>query len=175
MKLLLHVCATSSANDRETNQVSLFNVVEEMHVPSFPIVIPSLTIVSLLKREKGDRTKQNLQVRFTLGRKVIADLPFEVDFQKGPRCRHNAEVRGLMIPSPGILKIGLRYKDKPMGSAWPIDVIDTGKATIEQPKGPPTAPTTRKTKKKSPGKRPPSTRSASKTNKAKTSKPSDKK
>ena len=150
MKLLLHVCATSVSNDKVSNQLSLFNVVEQMNVASFPAVIPSISIVSLLEREKGDRTKQNLAIRFTLGHNVLTNLPFEISFQEGPRCRHTAEVRGLMIPGPGILQVGLRSKDKPVGSAWSIEVIDTGEATLAKAEAPPTKPATRK---KSAGKR----------------------
>ena len=166
MKLLFHLCAISSAIDITTNQVSLFNLLEQMNVASFPVVIPSITIISSLEREKGDRTKLDLQIRFTLGRKVIAEFPFEADFQKGLRHRNTAEVRGLMIPGPGILKIGLRYKDKPMGSAWSIDVIGIGEATLEETKARPAKPATRK---KSTEKRRISARPAPKANKVKTS------
>lgn len=133
MKLIFLTCANSAVTDTATNNVSLFHVIEELQSPSFPMILPSFTIVSILQRESGDRKKTLLHYRLKLDRQTLVELPLEITFGGQKRNRATGIVNGLTIPQPGILKAELRLKNKTLGS-WSIEVSHTGqKATFIPP------------------------------------------
>ena len=178
MKLILLTCANSAVTDTATNNVSLFHVIEELQSPSFPMLLPSFTIVSILQRESGDRKKTLLHYRLKLGRKTLVELPLEIIFEGKKRHRTTGIVNGLTIPQPGILKAELRLKNRILGS-WSIEVSHTGqtasftppapvkkKITVKQAAVSPATPKTRKAGKKSTRKPKPTATATPKTRKA---------
>ena len=146
MKINCHVCANATSTDAQSNQITLFQILEQINIPLFPLVFPAFSVVTIAAREKGDRQKHRVSILLKLNNEILVDLPFEIDFQGGPRIRHTAEIRGLMIPGPGILHVELRSKNSVL-SSWPIEIVDTGHATLEKATSTPSKPTIKKKKK----------------------------
>ena len=53
MQLTLFTCAASYAVDQRTNVVSVFNVVEHIHVPTFPCMLADLHLIAMMRRAPG--------------------------------------------------------------------------------------------------------------------------
>lgn len=155
MKVILFTCVKLAVTDATTNALSLFQVMEELQTPSFPLAIPSFTIVIILERERGDRKKTLLHYRLKLGRQTLVELPLEINFLGRKRYRNHGVVHGLTIPQPGTLKAEIRLKNRTLGS-WSIEVSHTGQTAsltptipVKQAANAPTTPKTRKAGKKS--------------------------
>ena len=111
----------------------------------------------MLTRKPNEPQKYTVQIRFTLDRKKLVDLPISVDFQNGLRHRNLAQVSGLTVFKPGVLRAALRFNNKILGT-WMIEITDTGqtphitpitKQAITQQAPTPPKPKAKKAKKKS--------------------------
>ncbi len=151
MKLLFFTCAKFYSVDMATNAISVFNVLEQISSPTFPVVMPSFATVTMLAREPDEPEKQTLQIRFTLDRKKLADLAVEANFQGGLRHRSIGEYAGLTIPKPGMLQVALRFNNKTHGT-WMIEIKSSDKPSVTlaaQQAATPPKPKAKKAKKKS--------------------------
>lgn len=138
--------------DAATNVLSVIQILEQFNFPTFPRVIPQFTVVSMLTREPNEPQKNTIQIRFTLDRKKLVDLPLSVDFQTGLRHRSLGDISGLTVPKAGVLRAALRYNNKTLGT-WVIEITDTGQKpqitpVVQQPAPPPKSKA-KKAKKKS--------------------------
>jgi hypothetical protein len=88
MRVLLFACAESAAIDQGTNRVSLFNLLEEIASPVFPVVFPQLTMAAVSSREEMEPSLFTLSLRITLGGQQLVESSLSIDFQ-------GALVRGL--------------------------------------------------------------------------------
>lgn len=131
MELLLLTCAESCATDATTNRLSIFHVMEHVGAATFPVALRQLSFIALLSKTRQERQKVSLQIRFTLNKQSLADLPFELNFQDKLLARGVAEIHGLVIPGPGKLHASLHYKNKNLG-VWTIEVEHIGKPGLVQ-------------------------------------------
>lgn len=128
MKVMFFLFANAAVIDQKSNQMSLFNISEQVNASSFPVAVRQMTVVTLTSRGPGDAKKENLEIRLSLNGKKLLDLPFVADFQNSKRHRFVGEIQGLVLSSPGQLRASLRRKNRTIG-VWDIEVIDTGEPT----------------------------------------------
>jgi len=116
LRLEYFVVAESHSVDQITNRVSIFNVLEEVQSPTFPVVIPQLVAVALWHAEAED-IERDFQSTVRLRTPDGALRPFEQNFTMvGPRLRTIALVVGLEIKEPGIMEIELLLNGKHVAS-----------------------------------------------------------
>ena len=107
MKPLYMLCADGIVIDRRTNNVSLFNVVEEINSVGFPLLVNKLYAICLIHREIHDEDMTDAHFEFKLENKVLLRANTNITFQQKQRTRVVLEVSGLVIPVPGTLKVSL--------------------------------------------------------------------
>ncbi|HNY50593.1 MAG TPA: hypothetical protein PLV50_01385 [Smithella sp.] len=107
MKSIYLLCADGIVIDRRTNNVSLFNVVEEINSVGFPLLINKLYAICLMNREVHDEDMTDAHFEFKLDNKVLLKANTSINFQQKQRTRVVLEVSGLVIPVPGTLKVSL--------------------------------------------------------------------
>ncbi len=105
MQVKLFICSSSSALDARTNSISVFHILEEIHAPAYPIVIPGMSVIALLDLDDGEPIDQEIELRFYLGDQQLFAVPFQTDFQVRRKARALADLNGLVVPAPGILRI----------------------------------------------------------------------
>jgi len=130
MKLRLIACAQSHAVDQKSNNVSLFNLIEELEPQGFPAVTPPFTF--FVNVERSDRGEESAKMRLvvSLGGDVLSDGPFIVGFQGNPRARGFAEIAGIVLSKPGVLAFTLFNGTEKLGE-WPILVKPAAATQIE--------------------------------------------
>jgi len=107
MIVLLAVCAAGVSVDRFSNRLSIFNVLEQLPAPGFPIWVPELTFVVVLRREDPEESRFQTQGQVQMGDNVIAETAVTVDFEGGNTTRQILNFQGLPVPSPGDLTFRL--------------------------------------------------------------------
>jgi len=107
MKSVYMLCAEGVVVDRRTNNVSIFNMMEEINSMGFPLLINKLYAVCLINREANDEDTTEANFEFKLDNKVLLNANTSINFQNRQKTRAVLEVSGLVIPVPGILKVSL--------------------------------------------------------------------
>jgi hypothetical protein len=104
MQLITLICAEQCAIDSASNRTSIFNLLEELKVPTFPSAMYLMTIFSLWEREPTE-ADFDASVVITLNGREIFRNPLRVNFQDMLRCRAIMVLQGLVINEPGLLLV----------------------------------------------------------------------
>jgi hypothetical protein len=164
IKPVICLAAESTSVDGGTNRLSIFHVLEQVHSPAFPLLIPRVSFVTMFERDPGDPASVTYEVVFDDNGKIVHRAPFPVDFQTQMRARTLAEVGALPITGPGVFKMAILDGTNEL-CAWRIEVRQLAMGVQLQPipgsgtAAPPTPPSIspvpqqRQSKPKAPGKR----------------------
>jgi hypothetical protein len=135
MRHVWTMAAQSSAVDYETGTLSLFNLLEELHLPGAPpnaenvnLAPIAMQLVSLWQREEGDGETCFWGYRLENGRgeTLTSEEGKPVEFAKAPRSRTRYQMIMFPIKGEGIyrfLMTASRSKDGPF--------VDIGSVSIE--------------------------------------------
>lgn len=119
MEARLFLVAQSSAVDARTNSISAFNIMEEIHAATYPIVVPTMAILAMIDQGESEPDRPDVQLQISLGGQQLFQGPFQVDFQGRRKGKALAEFNGLVVPAPGVLRLSLSYNGQPF-AAWEI-------------------------------------------------------
>jgi hypothetical protein len=120
MRLLLFTCAETCVLDQLTNRSSLFNLLEEIVTPTFPVAIYSVAIFSLWERDESEPdTEARLTVK--LNTHELMQAPIALAFQGKLRCRALVTVHGLVVSEHGNLIFEVASGGSVVG-AWTVIV-----------------------------------------------------
>ena len=118
MKVIWSILCQSSAVDRDTNSLSLFNIIEEVTFPAQPpqiqpeqplperIMLANFELVTLWMRsnlEVPERGRGRLRIVLTEGQEVTFQ-EFEVDLTQYLRFRTRVRLPGFPTGGPGIYR-----------------------------------------------------------------------
>lgn len=140
MTVLLALCAGGVSVDRFSNRLSIFNVLEQLPSPSFPVWVPELTFLVVLRRENNEDVRFHTRCQVQLGENMIADNAALVDFEGTNNARLVLNFQGLPVPTPGDLIFRLLLPNHEP-AAVTIPVIRAG-GTVAEPAAAPAAPVT---------------------------------
>lgn len=141
----LFFCADSTALDVRTQTVSAFHIMEFLNAVAFPVVVPRISVAALFERDQNDPQNFELQLSAIAGEQPLFVGPFPVNFAQQMQARTVVEMNGLLLPSPGTLRMLLGDGDRLVAS-WVITVNQIGQPQAQlvfaQPP-PPAAPQNR--------------------------------
>ena len=132
----LMLCAEGVVRDRESNNISVFNILEKMQPAGFPILIQRLFVLAFLERLPTDLEDLECVARITIGEVELTTLPGRVNFQGQTLARWIIQLQGLVIPNPGVLSITLLYGEQRL-SSYNIDVRALPPSLTTSPQPPP--------------------------------------
>jgi hypothetical protein len=112
MKVQLALLAQSASVDRFSNRLSVFNLIESLESPSFPIFIPEAVFVSVLRREEGDPTVSDATLSVHAGDSVVGRANVRIDFESSLHNRQVITFQGLPILKPEDLQFRLTIPDR---------------------------------------------------------------
>jgi hypothetical protein len=143
MNLRFLTASESTAIDSRTNALSLFNVLEEILSPSFPVLIPKISIIALLERTLDEPTVlESVTLEIRMDQDLLLTTPMNIDFQGRPRIRAIVEYQGFVVHRPGALTFTVRNADEILG-IWRINAGQIGPSEAQvfaAPQGEPLAP-----------------------------------
>lgn len=124
IRSIIALCADGVVRDCETNHVSIFNIMEQIAVPGFPVFLPRFSVFNLLTREANDPSVHECELVISNNDAVIVTTPIRVDFQDKMRNRCTVVIGGLTIANPGRVTATLRSGGAQL-SSYCIEVILT--------------------------------------------------
>jgi hypothetical protein len=140
MRVQFALCAQSASVDRASNRVSIFNVIDHIPATSLPIIIPSVTFVSIFENEK-DEPATNFKGVFEakVNGQLVAKGEVPVSFVNGRLARVILSMNSIPIREHGILSFRLVIPDAATAETQ-VQIIDLSPRTA--PSAVVTPPTT---------------------------------
>lgn len=131
-KLLL--CAEGVSIDRQSNNATIFNLIEQLNFKSLPVAYPKLVIFSLFERDDGDAETWDGEMLICINGAEVANPPIPVNFQGKRRSRNILTLGGLPITQPGKMEISIYEKGNRSIEiiSYAIEITLPTKPTIEQ-------------------------------------------
>jgi len=128
---MLNVYFAIAANrvivDSITNQVSIIDLFEQLKASALPVLVPRLTLLYYVSREKDDPDTKDLSVVCKLNETEIFKVAVKVDFKGEDSTRVVLGVDGLTLTEQGLLQAFLMDQDKSLG-VLDLAVAQTSKA-----------------------------------------------
>jgi hypothetical protein len=87
--------------ERDSGQVSAFNLVESMRGESYPLAVYKMAFLSLWQRESSDPRHYRGEFSITQGELLIARQTIDIDFLDHLRHRIRVAITGFIVPLPG--------------------------------------------------------------------------
>jgi hypothetical protein len=112
----LLLCAEGVVVDQLTNNLSVFNILDELHFQTLPAILPKMVIISVLDRDQDDPAKYEARLKIDLAGLKVMEMPIEYNFQNRSRTRNMITMGGLPITSPGVMEIHLDKDDVKLAS-----------------------------------------------------------
>jgi len=101
--------------DSITNQVSIIDLFEQLKAPSFPVLVPRLTLLYYVSRDKDDPVTKDLKVVCKLSDAEIFKVDVKVDFKGEDSTRIVLGIDGLTLTQPGTFQAFLMDQDESLG------------------------------------------------------------
>lgn len=108
MRSKLALAAIGTAIDRESNNITVFSILEQINAPSFPVIMNEVSALYSLDKEAGDVDDFAVIAMIELESAQLVRTNITGSFQGKPRTRVRFNVRGLVISGPGLLRFSLR-------------------------------------------------------------------
>ena len=116
---MLNVYFAIAANrvivDSITNQVSIIDLFEQLKTSAFPVLVPKLTLLFYVSRDKGDPDTKDLAVVCKLNEAEIFKVDVKVDFKGEDSTCVVLGVDGLTLKEHGVLQAFLMDQDQSLG------------------------------------------------------------
>ena len=128
IEVKLFLCSDSAAIDARTNAVSAFQIMEQVNAPSFPIVIPRMSIIATLTRGDEDAGR-HLSLEIDCGGQQLFSGPFPINLSQ-PTARAVVELQGFVVPGPQPLHLLLKVEQETL-STWTIKMNQVGKMPMQ--------------------------------------------
>jgi len=126
-KLLFLSCSQLVSIDKITNNLSVYHIIEQLNIPSFPFIFPQIFITSLWQRSSGEENLEfELKISF-LNPDRVSITEWHADWKfTSLHHRHILNAINLSFDYPGtyIFKIFIRKKGEKEWNeqAWEIQL-----------------------------------------------------
>lgn len=101
LKIRYALCSSRVIRDADENRISVIDLLEDITVPAFPIVIPRLSLIMSLSRDPGDPEAYSGTIFLRLNDQVLLETELPIDFQGALATRATSVIGGLAFQTPG--------------------------------------------------------------------------
>jgi hypothetical protein len=111
MRVQFALCAQTASVDRATNRVSVFNVFDHLPVSSLPIVVPSVTFVSVIESEEAENNNISGAVEVEANNVPVFKVEVPINFTNNRLARVVLTFQGIPVRDTGSLTFRLTLPD----------------------------------------------------------------
>lgn len=130
MEVKLLICADSFAVDLRRGSISAFHIFEQINSPSFPVVLPRISVAVLSTRRQEEPMNIQAQLQMHLGDQQLFAGPMPINFNQRLFARNIADLQGIVIQMPGTLRVILKNGEQVL-SSWNIPVNQVGQPVVQ--------------------------------------------
>jgi hypothetical protein len=128
MKLMLFSCAEHIIVDASSNNLSLIGVLEDRISEGYPLLLPQLNVVAVVRREDGDPANVPAIVQIYFDKSKIGEASVSFDLESSATgSRVILNLQQVIIPHATTLRLVLQANGRKLAS-W--DTRFLGKPTI---------------------------------------------
>ena len=113
MKLLHAIPCRLAIVSRETNALTIVDLLERIPVVGFPLVVPEITFITIWEREANDVDEQVGLFTLLLNDQKLMQQEVKFPFRNGHWARNQMVLQVLVIPAAGKLRGVLSMKNHP--------------------------------------------------------------
>jgi hypothetical protein len=129
MKCIISFAAEGIIRDAQTNNISAFNILENLSSPGFPLFIQKIFFFSLLDKETEVENMFHFNLILKNNDNILIEVPVDSNFQEQARNRQIIEIGALPIPAPGVLHFQL-MKESIELCTYSISIQQIGEPSI---------------------------------------------
>jgi hypothetical protein len=111
MKPITIICSEGIIRDGDSNQITLYNLVEEINAISFPVFIHKFSIFLLVEKEESDPENSNIILKILNNERELFTQSIKTDFKGKKRMRTNIHLGGLAVFEVGDIIIQFNYNE----------------------------------------------------------------
>lgn len=130
MKLKYILCAELCSVDGVSNKLSVFNLIEHIVAPAYPIALPFISIVFSVERTPDERPKCEVNIAILLDGRELSETTLEVEFEEAMIARAIGHLQGFFVPAPGSLEFHARMGGETIG-VWHVPCIQAGRPEFQ--------------------------------------------
>jgi hypothetical protein len=101
------MCADLTIVDRQTNNLSIINVIDQIAGLGYPLGLNRLSLVFVMQRDQVDPVRSEVDFVVLHNDAELARFTLAMDFEAGLVTRVLPTIQGFVIPSPGVLHFSL--------------------------------------------------------------------
>ena len=113
MRAVICLVAQGVIRDGETNNISVFNLLESIMAEGLPVLVPQLCFFVLWEREPDEAAVHQATLSLRLDQRELLTTGARVDFQAFTRARSINNIAGLVLPTVGSLVFEMRIENGP--------------------------------------------------------------
>lgn len=107
MRVQFALCAQTASVDRSSNRISIFNVIDHVPTTTLPIILPSVTFVSIFENERNEAANFKGVFEGRINDKTIVRGEVPVSFVNGRLARVLLTLNSIPINEHGTLSFRL--------------------------------------------------------------------
>jgi hypothetical protein len=140
IRYTLFVCSLGTVVDQRTNNLSLFDIVQQVRTFGLPFLVPKVCVTAMATRDQDD-PDPDARLVATMGDQSLVETKFPIMFQGAKHTRCILEIGGLVVSSLGDLVFSLQERGAELAK-YVIEVSALEKPTTEEVKmvPPPSVP-----------------------------------
>jgi hypothetical protein len=118
------IVSESSSIDKDTGNVSIFNIFSNLSVPAFPVIMNKIVITVILERDDEDGTEGDIEliIKQKSGIDFHQMVPYLFKDTLGANLK--IQINGFVIKEPGIIEFIVKHDD--ITTVSTISVIKAG-------------------------------------------------
>jgi len=125
MNCILSFSAEGIVRDVDTNNISAYNILEQLNSPGFPLFKQQVHYFAFLSREDAEPSNYDLNLVVSNNDQTLLEVPLTADFQDQLRNRQIVRIGGIAIPSPGQLIFRLLHGEQEL-SVYSVQITLVG-------------------------------------------------
>src|SRR4051812_6937748 len=115
IKCILILAAEGIVRDAASNNISAFNIIEEINTEILPAIIPRFGVLFMLERDQDGPNNIEVNLNIELAGQNLAKQSVQIDFENTERHRSVVKFQGMAITTIGELAISVTYDDESLG------------------------------------------------------------
>lgn len=137
MRVQFALCAQTASIDRNSNRLSIFNVIDHFPASVLPIVIPAIAFVSIIESDKDESTNVKGILEIVVNKGLVARMELPITFVNGRLARVVVNFQGIPVREAGPVTFRLTI---PNGAAaeTTFQVLNLAQSDAIQVVNPPT-------------------------------------
>jgi hypothetical protein len=123
------ICCRGASLDKESGNLSLFELLDTVNAPMFPLFVQDM-VVAVKFTKSGKEKSGNCRIVIEQGKVNLFDKEITVDFGEKPNAHLIARLRGLVVPQAGEVQFKAESEKRKQLAKYVIQAVNVAGDTV---------------------------------------------